>query len=87
MSTDHLIRDGEIHAFVQLTHKEEIVVLHLILGRMLSNKEIANSMNISTDTVKFHFKNIMRKTQLTKRYDIYSYFSFLENQGYFPTTL
>ena len=87
MSTDHLMRDGEIYAFVQLTHKEEIVVLHLILGRMLSNKEIANSMNISTDTVKFHFKNIMRKTQLTKRYDIYSYFSFLENQGYFPTTL
>jgi DNA-binding NarL/FixJ family response regulator len=48
-----------------LTHREIQVLRHLALG--LSNREIANSLEISIETVKEHVQNILRKLDATDR--------------------
>lgn len=45
---------------------QEIIVLRLVL-KGLSNREIAHKLLISLPTVKFHLKNIFRKTQTANR--------------------
>lgn len=50
-----------------LTSKENAVAQQLTLG--LSNKEIARSLYLSTNTVKMHLKNLYRKLGVTKRYE------------------
>ena len=49
----------------QLTHREQEVVEHLAKG--WTNKEIANALQITEQTVKEHIKHIMRKTNATTR--------------------
>ncbi len=49
----------------QLTNREQAVVEHLAKG--WTNKEIANALNITEQTVKEHIKHIMRKTNSTTR--------------------
>lgn len=49
----------------QLTNREHAVVEHLAKG--WTNKEIANALNITEQTVKEHIKHIMRKTNSTTR--------------------
>ena len=49
----------------QLTNREQSVVEHLAKG--WTNKEIANALNITEQTVKEHIKHIMRKTNSTTR--------------------
>lgn len=44
----------------QLTNREIDILRHIVQG--LSNKEIANELNISTHTVISHRKNIVQKT-------------------------
>ncbi len=48
-----------------LTHREYQVLRHIALG--LSNKEIAESLGISVETVKEHVQNILRKINATDR--------------------
>ncbi len=48
-----------------LTHREFQVLRHIALG--LSNKEIAESLGISVETVKEHVQNILRKINATDR--------------------
>ena len=48
-----------------LTVRETQVVRHIALG--LSNKEIAESLGISIETVKEHVQNILRKLRLSDR--------------------
>ncbi len=49
----------------QLTNREQSVVEHLAKG--WTNKEIANTLQITEQTVKEHIKHIMRKTNSTTR--------------------
>ncbi len=49
----------------QLTEREHAVVEHLAKG--WTNKEIANALGITEQTVKEHIKHIMRKTNSTTR--------------------
>lgn len=44
-------------------------ILHLVRKR-LSNKEIADRLNISERTVKFHVQALFRKFAVTTRYDL-----------------
>jgi len=50
---------------VQLTQRETQVLRHIALG--LSNREIANSLQISVETVKEHVQNILRKLGVSDR--------------------
>ena len=49
----------------QLTNREQSVIEHLAKG--WTNKEIANALQITEQTVKEHIKHIMRKTNSTTR--------------------
>ncbi len=49
----------------QLTNREQAVVEHLAKG--WTNKEIANALQITEQTVKEHIKHIMRKTNSSTR--------------------
>ena len=48
-----------------LTHRENQVLRHMAFG--LSNKEIAQSLTISVETVKEHVQNILRKLAVSDR--------------------
>jgi DNA-binding NarL/FixJ family response regulator len=61
MATREPGRDSDI----PLTQRELQVLRHLALG--LSNKEIAQSLNISVETVKEHVQNVLRKIAVTDR--------------------
>lgn len=54
-------------ADLPLTNRELQVLRHIALG--LSNKEIAQSLVISVETVKEHVQNILRKLSATDRTD------------------
>jgi DNA-binding NarL/FixJ family response regulator len=58
-------RLGAKHKDGDLTTKEE-EVLRLVAGGA-KNKEIASSLNISDNTVKYHLRNIMEKLQINNR--------------------
>ncbi len=55
----------------ELTGKE-VMVLKLVASGA-TNKEIASSLNISSNTVKFHLRNIMEKLQVRNRAQIAAY--------------
>lgn len=55
-----------------LTAREQEVVLMLLEGGML--KEVAASLDISLDTVKFHSKNIYRKLNVRGRNELLNFF-------------
>ena len=50
---------------IPLTQRETQVLRHMALG--LSNKEIAQSLTISVETVKEHVQNILRKIAVSDR--------------------
>jgi DNA-binding NarL/FixJ family response regulator len=58
-------RVGPPHPDIPLTQRETQVLRHMALG--LSNKEIAQSLTISVETVKEHVQNILRKIAVTDR--------------------
>jgi len=58
-------RLGAKHADSDLTTKEE-EVLRLVAGGA-ANKDIASSLNISVNTVKYHLRNIMEKLHFKNR--------------------
>lgn len=53
-----------------LTNREQIVLQQLVKG--LTNKEIANTLNIAEQTVKTHIKSLMQKMGVTTRTAIVS---------------
>lgn len=53
-----------------LTNREQIVLQQLVKG--LTNKEIANTLNIAEQTVKTHIKGLMQKMQVSTRTGIVS---------------
>jgi DNA-binding NarL/FixJ family response regulator len=58
---------SEAEAELPLTNRELQVLRHIALG--LSNKEIAQSLSISVETVKEHVQNILRKLNAADRTD------------------
>lgn len=56
---------------VHMTPREREVIAHISEG--MSNKEIALSLDIATDTVKSHVRNIMEKLALHSRLQIAAY--------------
>ena len=56
---------------VRMTHREREVIALIAAG--LSNKEIANRLNIANDTVKSHVRNVMDKLALHSRLQISAY--------------
>jgi two-component system nitrate/nitrite response regulator NarL len=64
---------GESEALeaVRMTQREREVIAHIAVG--MSNKEIAREMNIATDTVKSHVRNVMDKLALHSRLQIAAY--------------
>lgn len=58
-------RQKQQDAEVTLTQRETQVLRHLALG--LSNKEIAQSLSISVETVKEHVQHLLRKMDVTDR--------------------
>ena len=59
----HIVRTAQ--KLFRLTDKEVLVVQHLLKG--WTNKEIANEIRVSEQTIKEHIKNIMRKTATMTR--------------------
>ena len=58
-------RDASSAADVPLTPRETQVLRHVALG--LSNREIADTLEISIETVKEHVQNLLRKIALDDR--------------------
>lgn len=54
----------------QLTNRQIEIVKHLFAGLM--NKEIANTLCVSEDTIKGHLKHIMRRLQVHSRTELLS---------------
>ena len=58
-------RTALANAEVQLTPRESQVLRLIAMG--LSNQEIADSLDISVETVKEHVQNLLRKMSLNDR--------------------
>ncbi len=56
---------------VRMTQREREVIAHIAVG--MSNKEIAQRMNVATETVKSHVRNVMDKLALHSRLQIAAY--------------
>ena len=56
---------------VHMTPREREVIALIAVGK--SNKEIATALNIATDTVKSHVRNVMEKLALHTRLQIAAY--------------
>jgi two-component system nitrate/nitrite response regulator NarL len=56
---------------VRMTQREREVIALIAEGK--SNKEIAQNLNIATDTVKSHVRNVMDKLALNSRLQIAAY--------------
>ena len=56
---------------VRMTQREREVIA--LIGAGMSNKEIAKRLNIATDTVKSHVRNVMEKLALHTRLQISAY--------------
>jgi len=63
-------REAALEA-VKMTQREREVIALIAVG--LSNKEIAQRLNIATDTVKSHVRNVMEKLALHTRLQIAAY--------------
>lgn len=67
------VRNGKSAAIdgVRMTQREREVIE--LIGDGMSNKEIAKRLNIATDTVKSHVRNVMEKLTLHTRLQIAAY--------------
>jgi DNA-binding NarL/FixJ family response regulator len=63
-------RDAALES-VRMTQREREVIALIAVG--LSNKEIAKRLNIASDTVKSHVRNVMDKLALHSRLQIAAY--------------
>ncbi|MDQ2667036.1 MAG: response regulator transcription factor [Gemmatimonadota bacterium] len=63
--------EAAAHEAVRMTQREREVIANISVG--MSNKEIAQEMNIATDTVKSHVRNVMDKLALHSRLQIAAY--------------
>ena len=72
IAKDAVHRGDEVIDDVRLTRREREVID--LIGEGLSNKEIAQRLNIATHTVKSHVRNVMEKLTLHTRLQISAYY-------------
>ena len=72
IAKDAVHRGDEVSDDVRLTRREREVID--LIGEGLSNKEIAQRLNIATHTVKSHVRNVMEKLTLHTRLQISAYY-------------
>ena len=65
MASSMAKRDAAVSGGIPLTPRETQVLRLVAMG--LSNQEIADSLEISVETVKEHVQNLLRKTSLNDR--------------------
>ena len=65
MASSMAKRDAAVSGGIPLTPRETQVLRLVAMG--LSNQEIADSLEISVETVKEHVQNLLRKTSLSDR--------------------
>jgi DNA-binding NarL/FixJ family response regulator len=65
MASSMAKRDPSVGGGIPLTARETQVLRLIAMG--LSNQEIADSLEISVETVKEHVQNLLRKTSLNDR--------------------
>jgi LuxR family maltose regulon positive regulatory protein len=63
---DRFVSQSELDE--QLSPREQDILVHVSLG--LRNKEIANKLYVSTDTIKKHLYNAFRKLQVNNRIEL-----------------
>ena len=63
--------DAAVLEAVRMTQREREVIAHIAVG--MSNKEIALQMNVATETVKSHVRNVRDKLALHSRLQIAAY--------------
>lgn len=70
---EHALRrgKGKFSGTVRMTKREREIIVHIAGG--MSNKEIAQCLNLSTHTVKSHVHNILEKLALHSRLEIASH--------------
>jgi DNA-binding NarL/FixJ family response regulator len=71
---ENAVRDGKIALFkksVKMTAREQEVIA--LIGQGMSNKEIAQKLNLATFTVKSHVHNILEKLALHSRLQVAAY--------------
>jgi DNA-binding NarL/FixJ family response regulator len=57
---------------LHFTRREKDIINELVKGNL--NKEIANNLNISVNTVKKYIKNIYKKVGHSRRIDVVNFF-------------
>ena len=62
-----------------ISQRESEVLINLLMG--LSNPEISEKLYISENTVKFHMRNILKKTGCTKRSEVISLYREYQNNN------
>lgn len=70
------------HNFIEahgISQRESEVLINLLMG--LSNPEISEKLYISENTVKFHMRNILKKTGCTKRSEVISLYREYQNNN------
>ena len=73
IAREHLERGAEAAiADVRLTRREREIID--LIGEGLSNKEIAQRLNVATHTVKSHVRNVMEKLNLHTRLQISAFY-------------
>jgi len=60
------------HVTLNLSPREREIVDHLVLGR--SNKEMADQLSLSSDTIKAHLQHIFRKIGVSSRLEAVVFF-------------
>ena len=69
----------------QLTERETQILWELTEGKL--NKEISASLDITTDTVKKHLKNIYRKIPVRNRIEAVQYANSLKIREIVPSNI
>ena len=64
----HLARLKTLYAYQKLTPREQEVFQQLLLGQ--NNQQIAQKLNITVRTVKYHLGNIFQKYGVTQRFQL-----------------
>jgi len=77
---NHALRNGKgkLPSAVRMTKREREIII--LIAEAMSNKEIAQRLNLSTHTVKSHIHNILEKMALHSRLEIATH-SF-QNKGF-----
>lgn len=68
-----------------LTNREANIVELIAQG--FSNKEIAQKLDITVETVKIHVKHILKKLGVDSRTKVISYYFHIQNQKIFGSKI